>query len=495
VLSVRQINREKAGELIRAAYRLDPSHPETARRLARYLFATDALEELVGNFKSKLDTPELDPECLHYVGLAASALDDHRLAESALSRAVSKGHAGSRGPWARALYHLQKTTEAYSIAIQTLEQNLEDDWAGQVVFKTLLAEGRRAELWNLCERLRAASVWTSRAVSALALAAHTPEQIAFVRQITDKDVWVEHRSLGLAPSWVRQFAANLALSDRWTSLPRVKATVGGGKRIEAVHAVVGDFWLDSIFRHIRGAVAAYVEKRIDLLASRPHDQPMAAMKPVNPSLTGWVVSVNGNGHEEWHIHPDGWLSGIFYVDVPDLSISEAPHAGQIEFGPLPLGASMSVAAWPRWMLQPRAGDLILFPSFFAHRTWPTHLEKDRICIAFDVLRRGVESVTAAPSPGCAPPKIALDERVSRSGRAVFLPDNEGWQLIMNVYNGQCAAVDDAGALIWSLLETPRTAREIASLLLRDFEGRQDEIQRDVSEALGHMVNCGLAVVA
>ncbi|MGO9420014.1 MULTISPECIES: PqqD family peptide modification chaperone [Hyphomicrobiales] len=495
MLDVRQVTREEAGRMIRAAYRRNPSHRETGRRLARYLFVEDALEEQVEQFKPLLDASAPDPECLHYLGLAAFAMGDSGLAERAFERAVAVGNAESRGPWARVLHESQKTSEAYAIARETLEQNPEDDWSGLVVFKTLLVRKRQTELWDLCGRLRAGGRWTPRMASALALAARTPDELAFVQRMTDKEIWVEHRSLGLEPSWMRELAGSLSASDRWTGLPRAKATVGSGRRIEVAHIVAGNVWLDAIFQHIQAAIADYVEKRADLLALPPDDQPMAAMKPDQARLVSWVVSVHGVGHEDWHIHPDGWLSGVFYVEMPDLSESDAPHAGQIEFGPLPLGAPGPVAAWPGFRLQPRAGDLILFPSYFAHRTWPTHLAKDRVCIAFDVLRRGFEDASAAAAPQPPPARIGLDQRIARDGRAISVPDDRGWRLVMNVDSGDCVAMDDAGALIWSLLETPRTAREMVSLIVRDFEGGEAEIQKDVSDALDHMVKCGVAAVA
>ncbi len=495
MLNVRQVGRKEAGELIRAAFRRDPSHPETARRMARYLFANDALEELVAQLEPLLGDSVSDPECLHYLGLAASALGNHGLAESALSRAVFAGYADSRGPWARALFDLQKTSKAFAIATQTLAQDPQDDSAAQVVFKILLAGDCGSELWDLCWQLRAKGRWTPRMVSALAFAAHTSEQVAFVRRITLQLVWVEHKTLELEPGWLEQLAASLKASDLWTSLPRAKATVGNGRRIDALHNVVGNGWLDGIFRHIQAAVADYVEKRIDVLSWPSDEQPMAAMKPDHPTLTSWVVAVGGDGHEDWHVHPDGWLSGVFYVDVPDLSASDAPNAGQVEFGPFPLADRTPTAAWPGWMFTPRTGDLILFPSYIAHRTWPTHMPRERVCIAFDVLRRGIESTTASTSLRSVPPKIGPDERISRDRRAVSVPDGGGGQVLMNVESGGCLSLDDTGALIWSLLQTPRTVSGMVSVLARDFAGSEVEIHRDVSDALTHMISCGVAVVA
>jgi hypothetical protein len=494
VLHITEVTREDIGNLIRAAHRAHPRHQETSRRLARYLFRTDALEELVKQFGQTLGNPKTDPECLHYLGLAALTLGDDVLAESALSRAVSGGHAESMGPWARALSNTNRRAEAYSVASRRLEQCPNDDLASQVVFKILLADKRHAELWDLCLRLVAAGKWTPRIVSAMALAAQSPEDVAFVRGITDRDTWVDHKTLDLEPAWILQLSNSLKETNSWTPLPRVKATVGSGRRIEEIHRIDRNPRLHALFELIRANVANYIDGRAALLGSSTDDHPMKAMRPDKVTLASWAIVVNMDGHEDWHIHPDGWLSGVFYLEVPDLSGSNAPHAGQIEFGPYPLGLASDASAWPGWTVQPRSGDLILFPSYFPHRTWPTHVNEDRVCISFDVLRRGIESPMLT-GPERAPLNIAPGDRLVRDRRAVSVTNAEGSQLVMNMDSGQCLAMNETGALLWDLLQKPLTTREITGILIREFDGNEAEIERDISSTLGHMVSWGLAAVA
>jgi hypothetical protein len=44
-----------------------------------------------------------------------------------------------------------------------------------------------------------------------------------------------------------------------------------------------------------------------------------------------------------------------------------------------------MGGFPSWTVAPRSGDLLLFPSYFAHRTWPTGVATPRISVAFDVM--------------------------------------------------------------------------------------------------------------
>jgi uncharacterized protein (TIGR02466 family) len=492
MVSLTTVARADVGNMLRAAYAVHSDHPETVRRLARYLFSIDALEELVQLLGSVRRESETDAEVLHFVGLAAMALGNNALAELTLSRAVANGHSESLGHWAKALHALDRTTEAYSVATRALEQSPDDDPAGLVIFSMLLAEQRYAEVWDLGLRLRAARGWTARLVSAMALAAQTPDQIALVRPMTDQDTWLEQTTLSLSRRFRTELSHALKNLNIWKPLPRTKATVGGGRRIEKIQQFSDHPQLRRLFSHIQLAIANYVDRRADWFGSSADDQPMMAMRPDCLTLSGWVIAVNMDGHEGWHIHPDGWLSGVFYVDVPDMCTTDAVNAGQIEFGPYPLGPAANAAVWPRWTIQPRSGDLLLFPSYLAHRTWPTCVEQDRICIAFDVLRRGVECPIKASEAHRAQPKVGLDDRVGRHKRAISATGDAGAQLIMNVDSGQYLALDEVGALLWKLLKEPHTTRELTRTLLGEFDGNEAEMAKSIANVLGVMISYGVA---
>lgn len=485
------VARTNIGNVLRAAYAAHPDHPETARWLVGYLYNSDALEELIHELAPSLSHSEADPECLHFVGIAALVLGDNVLAERTLARAVSWGHRESMGHWVKALFALGKTAEAYEAGMRTLEEFPNDDAAGQVIFGMLLDERRYAELWDLCSRLCTAGGWNSRIVSAMALAAQTEDQIALVHRITDRDTWLEQLTFGSDQR--NELSHQLKESILWGPLPRAKATVGGGKRIEKIHTL-HDPSLEAFFEHIQAVIANYIEKRADLFGVLASDQPMTAMRPEHLALTSWALAVSMEGHEGWHIHPDGWLSGVLYLEVPDLSASDAPHAGQIEFGPYPLGPAANDAAWPGWKLQPRTGDLILFPSYFAHRTWPTGVTQDRICIAFDVLRRGIDKPPAIDETDSAATNIGSDDQLVRYGRAVCAGDDAGLQIVMNVDTGKYLVTDEIGALVWNLLQEPHTTSELSGTLQREFNGVEAEIAKDIANVLGVMVSCGVVEI-
>ena len=103
--------------------------------------------------------------------------------------------------------------------------------------------------------------------------------------------------------------------------------------------------------------------------------------PSKKQLFAWQVILKKQGYQEAHIHPDGWLSGVIYLKVvPSLDNNE----GAIEFS-LNGGAFYSNTNSPKLTYEPKAGDIVLFPSSLHHRTIPFSTDTDRIVIAFDLM--------------------------------------------------------------------------------------------------------------
>lgn len=132
---------------------------------------------------------------------------------------------------------------------------------------------------------------------------------------------------------------------------------------------------------VREAVAAYRE----VLAAED-DHPFVASAPDDTGLSVWGVVMPGGGHQVPHIHPAAWLSGVYYPQLPD-AVGAAGEAGWIEFGRPP--AHLHAGGEPEVRtVRPEAGLMLLFPSYFHHRTIPFEGPGTRVSIAFDVLPKG-----------------------------------------------------------------------------------------------------------
>lgn len=104
--------------------------------------------------------------------------------------------------------------------------------------------------------------------------------------------------------------------------------------------------------------------------------------PTNRRLTGWFVRLVKGGYQTEHIHPSGWLSGVFYLQMPQTT---DPNEGAIELGLWGYDYPVLKNNYPKQRYFPRDGSLILFPSSLFHRTIPSYSNGDRLCIAFDLL--------------------------------------------------------------------------------------------------------------
>jgi uncharacterized protein (TIGR02466 family) len=125
-------------------------------------------------------------------------------------------------------------------------------------------------------------------------------------------------------------------------------------------------------------------KRIGTAGARfaASGHPLAGTAPARWQLNLWATVLRRQGHQAAHLHPAGWLSGVYYVAVPGVAAER--EDGWIEFG-LPPPELADATGLPRRRVQPRAGDLATFPSYLYHRTVPHADGEPRISLAFDVV--------------------------------------------------------------------------------------------------------------
>lgn len=132
---------------------------------------------------------------------------------------------------------------------------------------------------------------------------------------------------------------------------------------------------DEIHRIISNEIVIYREKYKD------SNSKFIQKWPKDYELKGWYIKMQKNGNLKRHMHEDGWLSGTFYINMPEIRNNE----GMIEFSLFCEQYLMNEEAnLDTKILNLEKGDLILFPSSLYHRTIPFSSTKERICIAFDI---------------------------------------------------------------------------------------------------------------
>lgn len=99
----------------------------------------------------------------------------------------------------------------------------------------------------------------------------------------------------------------------------------------------------------------------------------------------WSVRLRRAGYHNMHMHPLGWISSAYYVDIPpEIAASDAAGGG-LKFGEPDIDLGEHGKA--RRLIQPAVGRLVLFPSYMWHGTVPFEADRARTTVAFDVVPR------------------------------------------------------------------------------------------------------------
>jgi uncharacterized protein (TIGR02466 family) len=207
---------------------------------------------------------------------------------------------------------------------------------------------------------------------------------AAARRLVDFDRMVFAETLPVPPEFGTLAEFNTALATdlgahpslRWE--PTGKTTRGGHQSANLVEQPTP---MTRIFERM---VRQKLDDFIPTLPTEPL-HPFFGRKPKTYGLHMWATILDTGGHQDAHIHAAGWLSGVYYVKLPQtIGRTEQDNAGWIEFGRAPIEYPLRRAPQVK-TVQPRSGLLILFPSYFFHRTIPFPAGGQRISIAFDII--------------------------------------------------------------------------------------------------------------
>lgn len=181
-----------------------------------------------------------------------------------------------------------------------------------------------------------------------------------------------------AADFCKKLSAYLSTQHTATSAP-LQQTLNGGTQTR------GNIFSQSDNKLI-GCLKAFCEQSIKDYISELDK--VAQPHPYLPALSNdikfvgaWSVNLSNKGYHTNHVHPEGGLSAVFYVDIPN-NLNESDEEGHLVFGkpnfdlPIDLTHEFSV--------MPKVGKLVVFPSYFWHGTIPFHSSEKRLTVAFDV---------------------------------------------------------------------------------------------------------------
>ena len=128
--------------------------------------------------------------------------------------------------------------------------------------------------------------------------------------------------------------------------------------------------------------ALAVEAILDLTRNVTHRVDPADLRL---SFSGWMNANPQGGFNAPHTHPGAHWSGVYYVSQPDVSEG---NSGMIEFldprSDLPNWRILRAETFrPKKKIRPKAGEIVLFPSYLVHWVYPNESDEERVTIAFN----------------------------------------------------------------------------------------------------------------
>jgi Flp pilus assembly protein TadD len=198
----------------------------------------------------------------------------------------------------------------------------------------------------------------------------------------DYDRLVQTFEVEAPASWSSMGELNRALATALNERHRfnhhpLEQTLRNGTQTSRSLLTDPDPAIQAILRAFEAPIAQY---RLSLGHDPNH--PLSSRNVGSSQFTGaWSVRLRRQGFHVNHFHPDGWISSAYYVDVPRETNDATAKSGWIKFGE-PRYAVRGLDA--ERFVQPRAGRLVLFPSYMWHGTNAILGDDPRVTIAFDV---------------------------------------------------------------------------------------------------------------
>lgn len=374
--------------VLRAAYRRQPGSRLLRGRLATAFLMQDAFDDAI-HLLSDGGAPDAgEGVVLVQAHLARETQDDNRRVVEIVDRLLpllddDYARAQFLADQAKALRRLGETARARA----TLDRALTLDPANKDACKRLAAldldEGDSAGGLATLDRLAAGGASHARLHAARALAEARAGRIEAAREVVAFDELHFAGTLDTPPGFASLDAFNAALAAELLNHPNLRYERYGSAseqtwRIDA--PALGDA---PMVKLLLDGIARTAERHAAHIADRDH--PWARARPDTGMLHCWCVMTDGTGYETWHVHQFGWLSGVYYVQIPPAITAGADQAGCIAFGlPEDVVGDAAAADYGRHVVRPEEGMLMLFPSHTYHRTFPHGAAERRICVAFDI---------------------------------------------------------------------------------------------------------------
>lgn len=383
-ISLTQLYRlDEAERTFEQAVQLNPLHGEAQVNLARVRFMRGD-----PNFSRSISDAAAmhrsDPDLQVLLSLVLRRSGDLERAESILRDVVrSTGPSPDvRAALAEILLEGGRLKEAEVEALEAAGARPDDARFSDILVSILLARGRAQDALPFIRRQRELRPLGQSWIAYEATAARMLGQ-ALYHELYDYDRLVRVYDIEAPIGWSSMHELNAALlralNERhaFARHPLDQSLRNGSQTARSL-LTESDPAIRSILKMFEVPLQDY-QQRIGINPVHP----LSARNHGAATITGaWSVQLRREGYHVNHVHPDGWISSAYYVSVPDEVNDKDLMSGWLKFGE-PRYAAPGVAA--EGVIQPRAGRLVLFPSYMWHGTNPIHGSEPRTTIAFDAV--------------------------------------------------------------------------------------------------------------
>ncbi|HZF25228.1 MAG TPA: tetratricopeptide repeat protein [Steroidobacteraceae bacterium] len=285
---------------------------------------------------------------------------------------------------AQVLHEAGRLQEAEVEATEAAIARPQEPTVVDTLVSILLARGRPEEAMPFIQVQRSRTPHDQRWIAHEATAARLLDQPLY-RELYDYSRMLRTYDLETPPGWTSMEELNAALLRAFNarhvfvSHPLDQSLRNGS---QTARNLVTD--PDPAIRAVMQAFAEPIEDyRRSIGTEAGHPLTLRNHGPMR-FAGAWSVQLRREGFHVNHVHPQGWISSAYYVSVPEEVHDVNTMSGWIKFGetryPVP-------GAQAETFIKPRAGRLVLFPSYMWHGTNPIHGPEARTTIAFDAVPR------------------------------------------------------------------------------------------------------------
>jgi uncharacterized protein (TIGR02466 family) len=294
------------------------------------------------------------------------------------------GRAGPYAVLAHALGSAGRLDEAAEAAEAALERAPQDRLVLNLCASIALRRGTPNVAIGWSRRALALDPHDQRALADLAFALDSGDGMLTAASLLDFTRLVRVTEAAAPTRFASIDAFNRELAEAIVAAPSLRAPTSGlplvgGRRLPDTFASAAR-WTEPLRALLRSAVEDYIQN-LDVDTAHP----VMTGRPTRVELVSWANVMLSGDYERVHIHEGGWLSGTYYVEMPPPTAEgrEDGARGALLIG----GHHCEIGASTRLLrVDPRPGQIVLFPSYLSHRTEPFFGAGRRISVAFDVRR-------------------------------------------------------------------------------------------------------------